>query len=115
VFRLPDNAAPAPWPPASQSVVQAPATPSTAPNEQRLIDRAEALLKLYDISGARLILDRAVSAGSARAAYLLAQTYDPRVLDEWRVVGIKGDPAKAEELYARAQAGGIREAGQRRP
>jgi hypothetical protein len=56
-----------------------------------------------------------MTAGSARAAHLLAQTYDPRILDEWRVVGIKGDPAKAEELYARARAGGIREAGQRRP
>ncbi|MET0744317.1 MAG: hypothetical protein ABWY78_13180, partial [Microvirga sp.] len=126
VTRLPDAAASAPQPPAPrppapppppvpQAVVQAPATPTTAPNEQRLIERAETLLKMYDISGARLILERAMTAGSARAAYLLAQTYDPQVLDDWRVVGIKGDPDKARDLYARAQAGGIREAGQRRP
>jgi len=113
--RLLDAARAPPPMPAPQVVVQVPSGPSTAPNEQRLIERAESLLKMSDISGARLILDRAMAAGSARAAFLLAQTYDPRVLDEWRVVGIKGDPAKAQELYARAQAGGIREAGQRRP
>jgi hypothetical protein len=115
VSRLPDAPVVAPPTSVPQAIVQAPAVPSTAPNEQRLIERAETLLKMSDISGARLILERAMSAGSARAAYLLAQTYDPRVLDEWRVVGLKGDPAKAQELYARAQAGGIREAGQRRP
>jgi TPR repeat protein len=78
--------------------------------EQRLLQRAEALLENRDVSGARLVLERAVALGSARAAYRLAQTYDPRVLDAWGTLGMRGDPARARELYAQAAAGGIREA-----
>jgi hypothetical protein len=38
---------------------------------------------------------------------MLAETYDARVLQAWRARGISGDPAKARQLYERAQAGGI--------
>ena len=53
------------------------------------------------------MLEHAVEHGSARAAYMLAETYDARVLQAWRARGISGDPAKARQLYERAQAGGI--------
>jgi hypothetical protein len=77
--------------------------------EQRLILRAETLLKNADISGARLILERAVADGSSRATYLLAQTYDPSILqNKWNVRGIRGDPAKAQSLYSKARAGNVR-------
>lgn len=86
-----------------------PVSTSNSSREQRLILRAELLLKNADISGARLILESAVASGSTRATYLLAQTYDPRILqDKWNVRGIQGDPAKAQSLYSRAQAGSVR-------
>jgi hypothetical protein len=80
-----------------------------SPSHQRLIDRATTLIKAHDISGARLVLERAMSEGSARATYLLAQTYDPQMLRSWAVIGLRGDPAKANELYALARAGGVRD------
>jgi hypothetical protein len=46
----------------------------------------------------------------ARAAFMLAETYDARVLQSWRAQGISGDPTKARELYERAEAGGIEDA-----
>ncbi len=90
-----------------------PASPPTNPSEHRLLEWAEFLLKNLDISSARLILEKAAEDGGARAAYLLAQTYDSRVLQEkWQAQGIKGDPVKAQKYYSRAQAGGVHSAEQ---
>ena len=44
---------------------------------------------------------------------MLAETYDERVLQSWRVRGISGDIAKARELYELAQSGGIEDAKER--
>jgi len=82
-------------------------------DEQRLLARANALLRQADISGARQLLEHAVDRGSARAAFMLAETYDARVLQSWRARGIPGDLTKARELYERAQAGGIEDAKER--
>jgi hypothetical protein len=82
-------------------------------DEQRLLARANALLRQVDISGARLLLEYALERGSARAAFMLAETYDARVLRSWRANGISGDRTKARELYERAQAGGIEDAKER--
>jgi hypothetical protein len=71
-----------------------------------LLERAERLLQQGDVSGARLMLDRAAGAGSGRAMYLLAQTFDPRLLRAWNVRGMKGDPGMARDLYARAERAG---------
>ena len=76
----------------------------------KLLDRASGLLKQGDISAARLVLALAHELGSPRAAFMLAQTYDPQVLSTWRALGTEGDPRKARELYAEAYAGGIAEA-----
>jgi hypothetical protein len=81
--------------------------------EQRLLARANALLRQADISSARPFLEHALERGSARAAFMLAETYDARVLQSWRARGISGNPAKARELYERAQAGGIEDAKER--
>jgi hypothetical protein len=90
------------------------ATASHSPvDEQRLLARANALLRQADISGARPLLEHAVERGSVRAAFMLAETYDARVLQSWRARGISGDPTKARELYERAQAGGIEDAKER--
>jgi hypothetical protein len=82
-------------------------------DEQRLLARANALLRQADISGARPLLEHALDRGSARAAFMLAETYDARVLVSWHARGIFGDPAKARVLYERAQAGGIEDAKKR--
>src|ERR1700738_3613720 len=86
---------------------------SDASRELRLLARANALLRQADISGARPVLEHALERGSARAGFMLAETYDARVLQSWRARGISGDLTKARELYERAQAGGIEDAKER--
>src|SRR6266478_3592295 len=89
------------------------AAPRSLVDEQRLLARATAFLGQADINGARLLLQHALERGSARAAFMLAETYDAHVLQSWRASGISGDRTKARELYERAQAGGIDDAKER--
>ena len=72
--------------------------------EQRLLFRGKALMKAGDISGARLMFERAIQHGSTQGFVLLAQTYDPAVLSGLHVLGIFQDPARAQELYAAGRA-----------
>lgn len=88
-------------------------TPRAPADEQRLLARANALLRQADISGARQLLELALSRGSAQAAFMLAETYDPPVLESWRARGVAGDRAKARDLYQRAKAAGIDDAEER--
>jgi hypothetical protein len=76
----------------------------------RLMTRASALLAQGNISAARAVLERAADAGSARASFTLAETYDPLILPKLKAYGTRGDATKARELYARAEAGGVKEA-----
>jgi hypothetical protein len=78
-----------------------------------LLNRAQEMVLNRDISSARLILEKALSGGSAEAAFNLAETYDPRMLEAWNVRGIDGDPARAKELYSRASQAGNSAAGER--
>jgi hypothetical protein len=98
---------------AAEGFASASAASRSLMDEQRLLARASALLRQADISGARPLLAHAAERGSARAAFMLAETYDARVLQSWRARGISGDPMKARELYERAQAGGIEDARER--
>ena len=41
---------------------------------------------------------------------LFAETYDPLILPKWGTYGTRGDATKARDLYAKAEAGGIKEA-----
>jgi TPR repeat protein len=72
--------------------------------------RANELLAQGDISGARIVLERAMEMGSAGASFAIAETYDPHVLSGWKTYGTRGDAAKAREFYAKAAAGGIEQA-----
>jgi hypothetical protein len=90
-----------------------PAPPPAGAADDPLVRRADALLRSGDVSGARLLLERSLETGNARAAFLLAETFDPHVLSEIGVLGIRSDPARARELYARALALGIQQAGSR--
>jgi hypothetical protein len=83
------------------------------PEALRLMARASLLLGQGNVSAARIVLDRAAETGSAPALFALAETYDPLILSAWGTMGTRGDAAKARELYAKAFAGGIREAGER--
>ena len=76
----------------------------------RLLSKANELIRPGDVSGARLLLERALETGSAEAAFYLAQTYDPRILDYWNVQGISADAEKARALYQRAHEGGLTKA-----
>jgi hypothetical protein len=80
------------------------------PEPVRLMARASLLLDQGNIGVARTVLERAAEMGSASALFALAETYDPAMLAAWRTFGTQGDAGKARELYAKAFAGGIREA-----
>jgi predicted nucleic acid-binding Zn-ribbon protein len=81
--------------------------------DDRLVSRANELLRKSDVSGARLLLERALAGGNARAAFLLGESFDPNVLSKLGALGIRGDAAKARELYAQAKALGMVQAGER--
>lgn len=99
-------------PPASETGPRSP-TAEPAKANDRLVSRADELLRAGDVSGARLLLERALASGSARAAFLLAESFDPNVLAKLGALGIRGDAAKAREFYARARALGMVQAGER--
>jgi hypothetical protein len=76
--------------------------------EDEALTRASALVREGDITGARLLLEHALERGSAaEAAFALAATYDPHRLAAWRTLGVRADPIKAQQLYARALEGGV--------
>jgi hypothetical protein len=100
-----------PSPSAQGTFGQSPGTEDAAhsvasePNATTLVDRARRLIRFGDVSGARLILERAVARGYPGAAFILAQTYDPQVLRSWKVQGMQPDQQRARELYAIAEEG----------
>jgi TPR repeat protein len=82
-----------------------------ADQPRRLAERAEQALSQGDITGARLLLERATAAdGNGKALFMLAQTYDPKALARMRVRGITGDPQLARNYYSRALSAGVGEA-----
>ncbi len=98
-----------PAPPAS--AVSAPALPIPAPPAARpppdkllpvLLQRGNAALAGGDITAARLLFERAASAGSAEAALALGNTYDIRFLLETGAVGSAANQDLAAKWYRRA-------------
>jgi TPR repeat protein len=59
------------------------------------------------------LLEYAVEKGSARAAFLMAGTYDWRMLRSTQAYGVRPDAEKAQELYELAAAAGIERARER--
>ena len=68
------------------------------------VSRGDEMLTIKDISAARKFYEYAATAGSARAATALAQSYDPAFLTQLHAVGIRPDPALAAAWYGRAAA-----------
>lgn len=95
--------------------------PAAAPPARRLeadelaalLKRAKGLIAVGDIAPARLLLERAADAQEARAALLLAQTYDPAVLGTPDARSITPDPVMARAWYQKAAEFGSPDARQR--
>jgi hypothetical protein len=85
-------------------------TPASDADFARLMSRASALVGQGDIGAARAVLERAAETGSASALFALAETFDPVVLSAWGTFGTLGDIARAQDLYAKALAGGVEQA-----
>lgn len=105
---------PAPAPPAEPAQLPAPvmAAPALSPELlQAMVRRGNAMLAIGDVSAARLLLERAASAGSGPAATAMGRTHDPAFLAGLGVRGLRPDPALAASWYRRAVALGDGEAG----
>ena len=84
-----------------------------AGEETTLLQNAAQMLTSGDIEAARLVYSELAIHGSGKAAFLMAQTYDPQVLEEHFVVGMEPDPERAREWYSRAAELGESEAKER--
>jgi hypothetical protein len=78
-----------------------------------LLKRGEDFLNTGDYAAARLMLQRAAETGHARAAFLLASTYDPLVLQKQGAYAFAADLAKAKAWYEKARDFGSAEAPRR--
>jgi hypothetical protein len=82
-----------------------------SPNEiAALVRRAQELLASGDLQGARVLLKRAADAQNARAALLLAKTFDPITLRQLSTADPGPDLAQARSWYQRAKEWGSPEA-----
>ncbi|MCW3475218.1 AAA family ATPase [Limobrevibacterium gyesilva] len=77
------------------------------------LHRGDSMLSEGDVSGARLLYERAAAAGSGPASTGAGKTYDPVFLAEIGARGIQGNPDRASAWYQKAIALGDREAGDR--
>jgi hypothetical protein len=75
-----------------------------------LIRRAQELLASGDLQEARGLLKRAADAHDARAAFLLAKTFDPIALKQFSTADPGPDVAQARNWYQRAREWGSPEA-----
>jgi TPR repeat protein len=75
--------------------------------------RGEEFVGAGDFASARQVYQRAAEVGDARAALLLAATYDPNELGRFRTKGLAADIAKARFWYEKARALGSAEAPRR--
>src|SRR5215510_3590651 len=63
-----------------------------------LIKVAKDFLQRGDIASARVLRQRAATAGNAQAALELGKIFDHAFLAKWGVLGFAADPAQAREL-----------------
>jgi TPR repeat protein len=90
-----------------------PKTSLSSAVEARLVARAKSLIEQVDIADARLLLKYGSDKGSARATFMLAETYDSQTLRSLQAYGVSGDTAMARKLYELAAAAGIDQARER--
>ena len=105
--------APTPQAAAAADTPQARAEPiqELSPNEvAALVRRAQELLASGDLPAARMLLRRAADAQNARAALLLAKTFDPTTLRQLSTADPGRDLAQARNWYQKAKEWGAPEA-----
>jgi TPR repeat protein len=78
-----------------------------------LLKRGEQFVTKGDLAAARSLFQRAAEAADARAAFALAETYDPISLQRRGEQGLAPDVGMARAWYERAQELGSSEATQR--
>ncbi len=88
--------------PAASAAVGLPAGKASA-----MVHRAEKLLAIGDIAGARLFLERGLARGDGVAALLLGSTYDPVWLSERGVHSVAANAEKARAYYVKARELGV--------
>lgn len=111
----PTTAAPAPASaPAAAVTTAAPVAQPVVPLDEaaqaKQIAKAREFLGIGQVGAARLLLQRVADAGSAEAALLLGDTYDPVRLFQLGARGLVGDTEKATFWYGRADELGSPEA-----
>jgi TPR repeat protein len=99
--------------PALQPLVASIPRKISATEVHALLARGNALEATGDLAGARLVFQRAAEAGNARAAFMLAETYDPIVLETLRESGLASNVETARVWYAKAKDLGSDEAPER--
>ena len=67
-------------------------------------ERAQEMIDNGNVSSARLLLRRAAEFGDARAALLIASSYDPNVLKWDPMTGIVPEPLMARKWYLEAKS-----------
>ncbi|HWN48283.1 MAG TPA: hypothetical protein VNO18_00330 [Xanthobacteraceae bacterium] len=75
-----------------------------------LLKRGEEFVAAGNLGPARLALRRAAEAGDPQAAFVLATTYDPILLEARRVIGVVPDIAMARAWYEKAKEFGSTDA-----
>ncbi len=81
------------------------------PEEERIMfERANTLLQASDVAAARLVFEHLAMRGSSKAAFAMAQTFDPAFLNTLFVKGLKGDVEQARSWYRKAAEMGNEEA-----
>jgi hypothetical protein len=97
IHRLPPPAATVP-----AETLAAPRPALDAGQVSAMTRRAEALVSIGDLSGARLFYERLALAGHKPAALMLARSYDAAWLRRQGVVGVPADAERAAYWYERA-------------
>jgi hypothetical protein len=88
----------------------APPRSATADQIALWVKRGEEFIAVGDFVSARVVFQRAAEVGNARAAFMLATTYDPNVLNRFQAKGLAADTAKARSFYEKSMALGWWEA-----
>lgn len=100
-------------PPRETSNSQATSAPLRRLGRDEIADlrkRGEEFLAAGNLGLARLVLQRAAEAGDPQAAFALATTYDPILLETRRVIGVVPDIATARAWYEKAKEFGSTDA-----
>jgi hypothetical protein len=99
---------------AAQGVdVRASTTMTPSDRMRAIIELARLRIIVGDVAAARTVLSRADVARDADALFLMAETYDPQMLDIWGARSVTPDSDRARALYAAANALGHIQADER--